>query len=73
MTIETHYNLHDRVRIKELNRDGTVLGFCYDGDGLTYRTRYFDSGKPETVYFLDKELEPAPQFAQTIGLGSLKP
>jgi hypothetical protein len=72
MTIETKYNLGNRVRIKELNRDGTVLGFCIDADGLTYRTRYFDGGKPEIVYFLDKELEPAPLFSPTIGLAVTK-
>ena len=56
MTLETEYNIQDRVHIVELNRDGVVIGFFIDGDGLQYRVRYFDNGKPETVYFFISEL-----------------
>jgi hypothetical protein len=59
MTIELKFQLRQRVKIKELNREGVVNGIMIDDSGICFRVRYFDNGSLQTVWFYDFELEAA--------------
>jgi hypothetical protein len=50
------FNLHDEVYIKELKRVGLVKSIWIAEKGIKYEIRYFDSTKPQEVYFYEEEL-----------------
>ena len=60
MTIETKFDYMQRVWIRELSREGTVVGIFRDGDGVQYRVRYFWDGDAKSVYFFADELDVPP-------------
>ena len=49
-------NLHDRVRITELETNGIVVGIYISETGTQYQVRYFYNGDAKTVYFYADEL-----------------
>lgn len=55
MTIETKFELKDKVSIIELNIVGTVMAFYYSTE-IEYKIRYFDSGDPRELFFYESEL-----------------
>ena len=57
MKIETKFDIHDRVRIAELERTGRVISLWIIPKGIEYQVRYFDNGEARTVYFFEDELE----------------
>lgn len=57
MTIETKYQLGDRVIIKEVQRPGRVEAIQMDGLGLMYRVCYWDNSKRESTWLYADELE----------------
>ena len=67
MTVEFRFNIHDRVRIPELDRSGLVLALYVSETGKQYSVRYFDNGKAETVYLYESEITPQEPKA-TIGI-----
>lgn len=56
MTIETQFDLDDRVYIIDLNLHGRVKSIWVVPRGIQYEIRYFDKAKPETIYFYEDEL-----------------
>jgi len=57
MTIESEFDLHDDVRIKELDRPGKVLSIYIAPKGIQYNVRYIYDGCAKEVYFFADELE----------------
>jgi hypothetical protein len=51
------FNIGDRVKIKELNIKGKVMGIYISPSRVTYEIRYFYEGKPQDIYFEHSELE----------------
>lgn len=51
------FSLRERVRIKELNREGTINGIFIGNTGTEYRVRYFDNADLKEVYFTGEEIE----------------
>lgn len=51
------FDLHDRVRITQLETDGRVVGIYVSEVGTQYNVRYFFNGDARTVYFFPDELE----------------
>lgn len=47
----------EKVKIKELNRNGIVIALFHDGSEVTYKVRYFDDAEAKEVYFYEWELE----------------
>lgn len=58
MNIDCKFNLKERVRIPELNREGVVTALMIYDAGLSVRVRYFDHGKAESTWFYPDELQP---------------
>jgi hypothetical protein len=56
-TVTIHYAVTERVKIKELDRPGVVIGVFMDGSKIQYRVRYFYQGEAKEVYFYDWEIE----------------
>lgn len=58
MTLDIRYDIHTRVKIKELdNLAGRVIGVFYGGKlGPEYKVRHFINGEYKEVYFLEDEL-----------------
>ena len=56
MTIETKYELEEKVVVSELNITGRVIAFYYETK-IEYKIRYFDSGDVRSVYFFENELQ----------------
>jgi len=50
------FDLRDRVRITELEREGTVVSIWITECGVQYQVRYFDNAEARTVYFFEDEL-----------------
>ena len=57
MTIESKYKLLDVVYITALETKGVVTAISLTDSGISYRTRYFYSGKAEEVFFYDFEIQ----------------
>ena len=51
------FKLMDKVLIKELGASGTIRQCLIVYSGIQYEVRYFHSGKAETVWFYEDELE----------------
>lgn len=56
LAIPIDYQLKQRVKIPEINREGIVTAIMLETSGVMYHIRYFDNGKPETVWFYNHEL-----------------
>ena len=57
MSPKFDHNVHDRVRILELERPGIVKGIYVCETGIQYQVRYFDNAKALTEYFYVEEIE----------------
>jgi hypothetical protein len=57
MNIETLFDIRDKVKIKETKHDGRIISIWIVSTGVTYETRYFNSGKLEKEYFYEDEIE----------------
>lgn len=53
------YNLMQKVKIKNLRRDGKVIAILVSIQGTRYLVRYFHHDEVKEVYFLADELEKA--------------
>ena len=57
MTIETKYNIKQRVYISELKIWGKIKGLYIDDDNYySYKIRFFDGKDPKECYFYDEEI-----------------
>ena len=57
MTIETQFNIGQKVYIPELKFWGKVLSIFLNGNGrIQYNIRYFDDKTPKECYFYEEEL-----------------
>ena len=52
------FKIGQQVYIRELQRNGRVLGSFLDRQGYSYQVRYFDNAQARTEYFYPDELEP---------------
>jgi len=57
MTIETEFNLDDKVTILALNTPGRVVSIWVAQNSIQYEVRYFYAGKADKIYFYPDELE----------------
>lgn len=57
MELKTKFNIGDRVRIKELTRNGLIRAIHVTNGDLQYLVRYFDNAEAKEVYFLENEIE----------------
>jgi hypothetical protein len=57
MTYEVKFDLKQKVRITELERNGIVNGIFIGLNGIEYKVRYFDNCESKEVYFYEFELE----------------
>lgn len=55
MTIETKYEIGQRVLIEQLKISGVIQAIYYLNQ-VEYRVRYFDSGNIQDPYFFENEL-----------------
>ena len=55
MTIETKFEIGQKVFIKDINMGGVVQSYYYL-NRVEYRVRYFDAGQIHDPYFLESEL-----------------
>ena len=57
MTIETRFEIGDRVRVIELGKAGTIKGMVVTARGIEYVVRYAAPGEFQEVSFFEDELE----------------
>ena len=57
MTIQTKYNISDKVFIPELNINGTIISVYISDCGIRYNIRYFKDFDVKDCYFYEKEIE----------------
>ena len=56
-TMKFKFWLFQRIKIKEIEWFGTIIGVWIGDSGVQYKVRYIYQGKPEEVYFIEDELE----------------
>ena len=61
MTIQTKYDLLDRVWISELRAPATVLAIFIGEMGTQYNLRYFNNNTLHTTYFYESEVTNLPE------------
>jgi hypothetical protein len=61
------FNLHQKVKILELNLIGRVRAIYIESDGITYSVRYFKDGDAKSAYFYADELEKTEVQKNNIG------
>jgi hypothetical protein len=57
MIVETEYELHQKVTIKEISRPGIVIAIILDSRGTQYQVVFWHNGKRESVWMFGFELE----------------
>lgn len=58
MEIKTHFEMSQRVRIKDLNIIGRVIAVWFESK-IQIRVRFWLNGDLKELYFFEDELEPA--------------
>jgi hypothetical protein len=56
MKISTKFDINQKVYIDELKLYGKIKSIFVTRSSTEYNVRYFDSGKPLEVYFLEDEI-----------------
>jgi arginyl-tRNA--protein-N-Asp/Glu arginylyltransferase len=52
------FNLHQIVKIKQLELHGRILGiYIEDNNTVTYKVRYFDHAEARSEFFYEDELK----------------
>lgn len=64
MTLETKFNVRDRVFIDPLKQPGRIINIWYGEYWLQYKIRYFDGSILKMEYFLEDELSMLQQGKQ---------
>jgi len=54
--IKLKYSIGEKIKIKEINRIGIIVGFYYGDTGKQYQVAYFDDGKRLREYFYELEI-----------------
>lgn len=68
MNINTKFNIKERVFIKDLNKNGTILGFFIeDEQNIQYKIRHFYEGNAKSDYFYDFEIEECKEIIKEVG------
>ncbi len=68
MTIQTTFDLKQKIFIKELKISGVIISMFIGNDyGLQYHVRYFKDNESKTSYFYDFELELFKETVKTVG------
>lgn len=58
MTIETKFDINDKVRITEIEKTfGRVVSIWITSTGIQYEVKYYIEGKVQKEYFFEDELE----------------
>jgi hypothetical protein len=70
MTIDTKYNIKDKVKILGLEKvTGEVCGIRLFLNNLSYEVYYWWDGVQKSVYLYDDEIAPAEDIKRHMGIG----
>lgn len=55
--MDLKFNIGDKIKIKELDREGRVHSIWFTKHGIEFQVRYFYNGEIKEVYFYEDEIE----------------